>query len=393
MNSVLLLIERQNKILSLLYRENRLIQANAYEKKQSLLESIYIGKIKNVVPGMEAAFVEFQPGVIGFLSLKSVNHPILTNRAFDGRFIAGDEIVVQVEQEGIKTKAPGLTGNLSFTGKYLVLTTGNQKTGFSNKLSSDQKKHWKQVLENTNIYETLEAEQVGLVVRTNAGSLTDTGIFLEEYNRLLEEKRKLLAEVKYRTCFSKLYQPPEAYLTQIRDLYDFSFEKIVTDNKEIYDKVTAFFPKQNNICFYQDTRISLEKLYRTESLLEEALGERVWLKSGGYLIIQPTEALTVIDVNSGKNQKKQTSEDYYFAINKEAAKEIALQLRLRNLSGIIVIDFINQKDADKEQELMRILNKLVKQDPVKTSVVDMTVLGLVEITRKKINKSLREQLM
>ena len=126
--------------------------------------------------------------------------------------------------------------------------------------------------------------------------------------------------------------------------------------------------------------------------MKEALDERVWLKSGAYLVIQQTEALTVIDVNSGKIQKKNPKDDIYFEINKEAAKEIALQLRLRNLSGIIIIDFISQNIKEQDSELLMHLNSLVKQDSVKTSVIDMTPLGLVEVTRKKIHKSLKEQL-
>ena len=122
------------------------------------------------------------------------------------------------------------------------------------------------------------------------------------------------------------------------------------------------------------------------------MDERVWLKSGAYLVIQQTEALTVIDVNSGKIQKKNAKDDIYFEINKEAAKEIALQLRLRNLSGIVIIDFISQNSKEQDNKLLAYLSSLVKKDSVKTNVIDMTPLGLVEVTRKKIHKSLKEQL-
>ena len=393
MTSTLLLVERQAKILSLLYQGNRLIQANAYHQDGSDMECIYIGKIKNIVPSIEAAFVEYKPDTIGFLSLKNLKNPIVTNRQFEGKLIAGDEIVVQVDKEGIKTKSPGLTCNLSFTGTYCVLTTGKQNIGFSSKFSESTKQELKQHLKEHNVYARLKAEEVGMVVRTNAGSLSDFSLFLEELETLLEKKNTLLKQAPYRTCFSLLSKPAAPYITEIRDLYSFTYDKIVTDNEMIYQEIKKEFPLLENIVLYQDNQISLSKLYSVETRLKEALAEKVWLKSGAYLIIQPTEALTVIDVNSGKLQKKHPGDDIFLQINKEAAKEIALQLRLRNLSGIIVVDFINQVSKEQDTELLQYFSNLVKKDPIQTDVIDMTPLGLVEVTRKKIHKSLKEQLL
>lgn len=424
MSSALLIIERNEQILSLLYQENRMIQVKVHEnngKKQvnmagedklsSLpLHAIYIGKVKNVVPSIDAAFVEVEKGKMGFLPMKQAKNPIIVNRKYDGRIVAGDEILVQIEKEGIKTKDPGLTCNLSFTGKYCVLTTGKQNVGFSTKLDNQTKLYWKQQLEEWNMDEVLAKENVGLVVRTNVAGLMENGIdaqsdiaktsdvcigsskFREEFQQLLEQKNKVLSAVSYRTCFSCLDQPMEGYLEDIRDAYEDSFDKIVTNNEVFYRRIRETFPTMENVELYQDTRISLEKLYSIETRLKEALDERVWLKSGAYLVIQQTEALTVIDVNSGKIQKKNPKDDIYFEINKEAAGEIALQMKLRNLSGIIIIDFINQNTKEQDKELLAYLSGLVKKDSIKTNVVDMTPLGLVEVTRKKIHKSLREQL-
>lgn len=143
---------------------------------------------------------------------------------------------------------------------------------------------------------------------------------------------------------------------------------------------------------YQDSMLSLSTLYSLEGKLKTALDSRVWLKSGGYLVIEPTEALTVIDVNSGKYESEKNPQDAYRQINLEAAAEVAFQLRLRNLSGIIIVDFINMQSPSDNARLLYVLRDLVKRDGVKTTVVDMTPLGLVEITRKKISKPLREQL-
>ena len=415
MSSALLIIERNKQILSLLYQENRLTQVRVHDQGEdpasSLpLNAIYIGKVKNVVPGIDAAFVEVSKEKMGFLSLKNAKNPILLNRKFDGRIVAGDEILVQIEKEGIKTKDPGLTCNLSFTGRYGVLTTGKGGVGFSSKLDNRTKTILKEKLEEWNIYNLLKEEKVGLVLRTNIAGLLEDALVLEEgdtqqcngtglilfkkeLEQLLNQKNELLEKVSYRTCFSCLFQPMEGYLADIRDTYESSFDKVITNNTGIYERIRQVFPGMENIELYQDARISLEKLYCVETRLQEALCEKVWLKSGAYLVIQQTEALTVIDVNSGKIQKKNPKDDIYFGINKEAAKEIALQLKLRNLSGIIIIDFINQNTKEQDQELLAYLGGLVKQDSVKTNVIDMTALGLVEVTRKKIHKSLKEELV
>ena len=414
MSSALLIIERNEQILSLLYQENRLVQVKVHEdnlNKQNNkvgedntsslpLNAIYIGKVKNVVPSINAAFVEVTNGKMGFLPMKNAKNPIIVNRKYDGRIVAGDEILVQIEKEGIKTKDPGLTCNLSFTGKYCVLTTGKLGMGFSSKLDRNTKDYLKEILDNWNIENILQEEKVGLVVRTNVvGLLPDNecnlqeiNLFQEEFENLLEQKNKILSSVPYRTCFSCLYQPMEGYLTDIRDTYEDSFDKIITNREDIFYRIREEFPTMENVELYQDARIPLEKLYSMETRLKEALDERVWLKSGAYLIIQQTEALTVIDVNSGKIQKKNPQDDIYFEINKEAAREIALQLRLRNLSGIIIIDFISQNTKEQDAQLLAYLSGLVRKDSVKTNVIDMTPLGLVEVTRKKIQKSLREQL-
>ena len=446
MSSALLILERNEKILSLLYQDNRLVQVKVHDEKTSktgstdyvqhrdldmesdnkevreeiisslTLGAIYIGKVKNVVPSIDAAFVEAAKGVIGFLPMKNAKNPIIVNRKYDGRIVAGDEILVQVDKEGIKTKDPGLTCNLSFTGKYCVLTTGKLGIGFSSKLDAKTKNCWRDKFALWNMEEVLLEEQLGMVVRTNVAGLAERNTisknigliekdtlskdvnlsaeacFREEFKRLLKQKNKVLQNVLYRTCFSCLFRPAEGYITDIRDTYEDSFDKIITNNSEIYERIREEFPTMENVELYQDSRISLEKLYSVETRLQEALNERVWLKSGAYLIIQQTEALTVIDVNSGKIQKKNPKDDIYFEINKEAAKEIALQLKLRNISGIIIIDFINQNTKEQDSELLSYLSSLVKKDSVKTNVIDMTPLGLVEVTRKKISKSLSEQL-
>lgn len=171
-------------------------------------------------------------------------------------------------------------------------------------------------------------------------------------------------------------------------------KEIITDQESLYEQIKDYCHKNGidiPLRLYRDDLLSLSKLYSIESRLSAALESRVWLKSGGYLVIEPTEALTAIDVNSGKYDADREARETYLRINLEAAKEVALQLRLRNLSGIIIVDFINMQSWEDRKTLLDYLKRLTTQDRVQTKVIDMTPLGLVEITRKKIDKPLKEQ--
>jgi ribonuclease G len=172
------------------------------------------------------------------------------------------------------------------------------------------------------------------------------------------------------------------------------FEEVITDDDACYQQLLSYAAGHTSsipIRLYEDTSFPLKSLYGLEAKLDDALRERVWLKSGGYLVIQPTEALTVIDVNSGKYDGKTDADESARKVNLEAAAEVALQLRLRNLSGIIIVDFINMKQESFRDDVMDALRRAVRKDRVQTRVIDMTPLGLVELTRKKINKPLHEQ--
>ncbi|MCI9319764.1 MAG: hypothetical protein HFH05_06765 [Lachnospiraceae bacterium] len=265
----------------------------------------------------------------------------------------------------------------------------------------------------------------------------------EHFFQLTEQYARLLHTARYRSCFTCLKEAPSAVESVLRGLVsEHEYQEIVTDSQELYEMLSEYnsdakgivleniqenIPESvpestsenvrknvtesisenvrknvmeeecaHNKCkslrLYQDKMLSLSKLYSIESRMETALGNRVWLKSGGYLIIEPTEALTVIDVNSGKYETNKSNEDTVLAVNLEAAEEVALQLRLRNLSGIIIVDFINMAQETSKNQIMTLLKQLTAKDVVKTTVVDMTALGLVEITRKKTSKPLREQL-
>lgn len=394
-NGKLLLTYYKNKILLLHIQDNRLVFAQAFSaKNESILGNIYVGKVTNVVKNIDAAFVEIYPGQICFLPLKECRHAILTNRAFDKRILAGDEIVVQVVKEAAKTKQPSVTANISFTGTYCVVTTGKKKIGYSNKLKVFEKEK----IENFTSEFFAKSENLnpslGYVFRTNCRELHGNFEPLsEELSALTKKADDFLNTAVHRTCYSLLAESPAPFLSALKSMYQNEYDEIITDDKELFEKLKDCDGLPNEkIRFYEDERLPLQKLYSVETKLSEALSKQVWLKSGGYLVIEPTEALTVIDVNTGKSIGKCTPEEHYFHTNKEAALEIARQLKLRNLSGIIIVDFINMESKEMEEDLMGVLKNSLKRDSVKTSVVDITPLGLVEITRQKINKPLAEQM-
>ena len=360
---------------------------------------IYIAKVKNIVKNINAAFVEIEPGVTCFLGLSEVRNPILINRKYDGRLLAEDEIMVQVRKEAAKTKPAAVTCSPSLDGRYCVISMGKPGLAYSAKLSLKARQRIDAALATSDFSVKEYSRDFGIVIRTNAKELS------EDYTPLITEIKQLSEELKYimdiaghRTCYSVLLKKPAGYLTALRDMYTGQYDEIVTDEADIFEQLKAFLADHPEfylpaIRLYQDDRLPLYKLYAVEARLDEALNRKVWLKSGGYLIIDPTEALTVIDVNTGKVTSKKDMEENYFHMNMEAAEEIALQLSLRNISGIIIVDFINMRAEEHNKKLMAHFGDLLKRDAIKTKLVDITPLGLVEITRMKTSKPLREQLL
>ncbi len=436
-DSRLILIKEDDKILSMLHSHGKPVELNAFpaaEEGGCALGSIYIGKVTNVVNSIGAAFLDLTHGSgrqkenirRAFLPLKTLRGANLMNREYDGRILAGDEILVQVEKEAVKTKDPVVTTELSLSGRYCVIFPGVRKgkLQFSGKLSMEIRQELQDKLSRAVELEDILASCT-LILRTNAGELADISPCAREVQTLSRLASQVLAAARTRTCCSCLYRPPSAWLARIQDTYSSDCQEILTDDPGLYEEISTFLRASASptasgapvppagsgasgfrpgraeafiseygcsIRLYQDERISLRSLYGLDTLIKEALSPRVWLRCGGYLVIEPTEALTVIDVNSGKFNARKGSRDTFLSVNMEAAMETARQIRLRNLSGIILVDFINMAEKEDEQKLLAALAAELKKDPVKTVLIDMTPLGLVEITRKKVRRSLREQL-
>lgn len=381
----------KNLTMAALYEDNRMIEINgANQVKTQLLGNIYIGRIENIVPNINAAFVKITEDQVCYLSLEDCKRPIFIKKLSEKKISAGDELLVQVTKEAAKTKGPTVSTNLNLPGKYAVLTTGNLAAGISAKIQEPGRTSLKELIT------PFISDSYGFVIRTNAQNCT-TEQLLAEIQTLIQRYEKITSFCFHKYPFSLLYQEEPFYLKLLRDGYVEKYNEIITDDPVLYEEIKSFLGENQpedseKLRFYQDEMFSLQKLYRFEHEIEEACSEKVWLKSGGYLIIQATEAMTVIDVNTGKYIGKKKQSETYLKTNLEAAKETARQLRLRNLSGIIIVDFINMKEEANLQLLLKEFTEYLKADPIQTNIVDITKLQLVEITRKKNRSPLHELL-
>ena len=363
------------------------IQVEAVSKS-SILGNIYIGRVENIATNIQAAFVNIAKGVSCFLPLEEAKNAVFTKKNGKKDLCIGDELLVEVTREKQKNKPASVSANLNFSGKYLILTTGNHLLGISKKLHATERERLQALLKDQ-ITDTF-----GIVVRTAAKDASDEEI-LKELEMLTKQCHACLQGAMHRTAFTRLREAPPFYLQFLKNRNLTEVQKITTDIPSVHEVLLQHLQdtkEAEKLHLYTDTQVSLFALYSLTHELERALHRQVWLPSGAYLVIDPTEALTVIDVNSGKNIKKKSREELVFSVNVEAAHEIARQLILRNISGICIIDFIDMKEKEHREELMHILRMDLKKDKVPATLVDITRLGLVELTRKKVQKSLKEQL-
>lgn len=400
-------------LIAALIKQDRLVAAQTFSAhSQSRIGAVYLGKVKKIVKNLNACFVEISGHEQCFLHMDELEKapPFLIGRVYDGRLLEGDELPVQLEKEAIKTKQATVTTRITLQGEYFVFTVGAARVGISRKLDQSRHKLLRKLLEDWQITDEsgalMQEEGVppfGMVVRTQAGQFLEQEQYGEsalrrEYEELRRRFTTLFQQGVHRTCYSCLLEAGTALEETLKSFQPGEYEEMVTDLPQMYEELLQLQQRRRlsteGLRLYQDPDFTLDKLYGLETKLEEALHRTVWLKSGANLVIEQTESLTAIDVNTGKCTKltgDRTPEDTMRRVNLEAAREVVRQLRLRNLSGIIIVDFINLSTLAQEEELLQELRELAREDPVTVQVVDMTPLGLVEITRRKIFPSLREQ--
>lgn len=406
-NGKIIITTIKNRKFALLHKDNRILSAQVLRTDDHAVGNIYVGRVTSISENIGAAFVDIGGGCLTFLPLAEGKFAHITNRKADGSIKAGDELLVQVVKEPVKTKLAGVSAKLTLTGRYVVVGENTQKKPGGEKAQPKSggargagAVHVSAKLDETakERFRTLEplrqiAADCSLIVRTNAASLSDDEPLITEASYLSETLAHILRISDTRTCYSCLYRSLPDLAIFVENAYRTEYDEVITDLADVYRDLQDMCAKTDiPVRFYEDPLLPLCKLYALETRLQEISDKKVWLKSGAYLVIEPTEALISIDVNTGKYEAGKEPEETYYRINREAAEAIAWQLRARNLSGIILADFINLKDKAREAALLDQMRELLKQDPVHTRVVDMTALGLMEITRKRIDPSLAEQL-
>jgi len=343
-----------------------LIEDNSNEK---IVSNIYRGIVKNIKPGIEAGFVDIGLEKLAYL-------PIGKNKEIK----SGQDIMVQVNKEGIGTKGAKLSLEISLAGRYLVYIPSNSRSTISNKIIDERER-----FRLKKIIKAINKEDLGLIVRTEAQgcSLED---LKEDLDNLKEKYELICKEFKLGIGPKLLYKDLDFASKYVNDNVNEHVEKIVVNDERKYEELKNILKNINKDYI---SKLLLEKnkdvfdLYKVNNQIEKSINRKVWLKNGAYLIIDKTEAMTVIDVNTGKFTGNTKLDETVYKTNLEAAKEIARQLRLRDIGGIIIIDFIDMHKKEYKEELLKLLDKELKKDKRKCEVLGLTRLGLVEVARRR----------
>lgn len=384
------------RVLSCLYEEGRLAEIWAEAENEAVrVGDIYIGHVTSIAANLKAAFVEIRPGVTGYYSLRDnpVHH--LVSRDETNTPHAGDELLVQVEGENLKTKDWRLTGNISLQGSLAVCFPWGSEVRISRKIKDPVSRGLLKQLAQTPQAGTKDIT-CGWTLRTDAGKAQADEI-LQEMEMLAAKAMHLKETYGSRSVFSRLHAGKGNWEELAERFLHDSACSIQTDIDEIYADIKEKTGEAGSgSCvlkeLYTDTSWPLIKLKGLEAQIEKALSARVWLKSGAALFVEGTEALTSIDVNTGKNQSGRDTGKLFLKTNLEAVREAMRQIRLRNLSGIILIDLINMKSDEDIACVLKAAREAAAADPVPTSVIDVTRLQLMEITRKKRKKPLQDMM-
>lgn len=342
------------------------------------LGNIYVAKVDHIVKNLNAAFVRYDKDKTGYLPLKNITGACVINRKFtsDDTLKNGDDVIVQVESEAVKTKKTKLTTNLSVSDNYVAVTLGKYGVGSSIKLSDDIrtflsdkiKEDYENIMDA--YHEKLSGETAGIIIRTQASEIEEKKAFnviKDSFKSCLDELAKILSDGRNRTTYSCIHRSDNGSTAQH------------IENAEAFLKVRG----ESDYSVIEDTGI-----HGIRSAIDDLKHRKVWLKSGAYIIIEQLESFNAIDVNTGKAIKGK--DDIAFKVNLEAVNEIFRQIRLRNLTGMILIDFINMDDDEKYEELIHKVKAFCKYEQVHTCFIDVTGLGIMELTRNKNDKTLKE---
>jgi ribonuclease E len=361
--------------------------------------NIYLARVQNVLPGMEAAFVDIGTPKNAVLYRGDVRYDAdevegptkaKSNLKIEQMLKSGQTIMCQVTKNPIGAKGARLTQEVSIPGRFVVLIPNSDTYGISKRLSDDERKRLRRILDS------VKPEQHGVIVRTAAEGTTEDEL-RRDVLRLLKQWDQIEALAKRSKAPTLLYKEPDLAVRVIREEFNKEYRGVVIDDRALYEEVRDYVESitpelADRVEFYDEEADGLPifERFHVHEQLHKALDRKVWLPSGGSLIIERTEALTVIDVNTGKNVGTTNLEETVFRNNLEAAAEVARQLRLRDVGGIIVIDFIDMEIRENRAEVIKAFREALARDKTRTQVFDISELGLVEMTRKRVSEGLVE---
>jgi ribonuclease E len=359
--------------------------------------NIYLGRVQNVLPGMEAAFIDIGTPKNAVLYRGDVRYDkddVEGGKKSDVRIEqvlkSAQTILCQVTKNPIGTKGARLTQEVSLPGRFCVLIPNSDTYGISKRLTDEERKRLRRVLDE------VKPEQHGIIVRTAAEGATADEL-RRDVQRLVRQWDDIDAKAKRTKAPALLYREPDMAVRIIREEFNREYRGVVIDDQALYEEVRDYVASispelADRVELYdrEEDSLPIFERFHVHEQLHKALDRKVWLPSGGSLIIERTEALTVIDVNTGKNVGTSSLEETVYRNNLEAAEEIARQLRLRDIGGIIVIDFIDMEIAANRNDVIRKFRDALARDKTRTQVFDISELGLVEMTRKRISEGLVE---
>lgn len=363
----------------------------ANPERESMVGNIYLAKTRNVLPGMEASFLDFGAAKNGVLYASDVAYDRKKHRNGAPRIEEvlgeGDEVLVQVVKDPMGAKGARLTGTPSLPGRYLVLVPDSDTHGISRRLPEDERTRLRDVID------AVKPDGFGVIVRTAALHATAEEI-AADISRLVKAWDEITERAQGGGAPRMIYEEPDLLIRVIREHFTSDFRRMLIEDDSAYENVVGYLRATapdlvSKVQLYKD-ELGLFERYHVDDQLRKALDRRVYLPSGGHLVIDRTEALTVIDVNTGKFVGTSSLEETVLQNNLEAAEEIGRQLRLRDIGGIIVIDFIDMEKEKNQQQVIRRLRETLARDKTRTQVFDVSHLGLVEMTRKNVSAGLLE---
>lgn len=372
--------------------ENGQLAEVSVERSESghIVGNIYKGKVKNILPGMQAAFVDIGRDKNAFLYLGDLPRAVSDSGGQQPNVTAGQEIVVQIVKDAMGTKGPRVTTQITLPGRFVVLMPTVDYIGISRRIDSEaERERLKQVAEN------VRPQGMGLIVRTVAQGKSEDDI-AKDIAYLLNFWNALTARAKRSAVPALLFRDVDLVIRIVRDYLSPDVAEFILDSREAYGRVCDLLNFSSpelvqRVQLYQGAE-DIFSFYNIAEEIEQLAKRKIWLKCGGYIVIDHTEALTVIDVNTGKFVGRTSLSETVFQTNLEAAAEIARQIRLRDIGGIIIIDFIDMDKEEQKKAVLAALEQKVKEDRTKTSILGLTSLGLVEMTRKKARQNMDQSL-